>query len=311
LFNQCNIKIIQGPGCPICVTTPREIEECLLLAKQGKTIATFGDMVRVPGEHESLASLREQGYDINIVYGIHDAVKLTHKKKEVVFMAIGFETTAPSTASILVNKPPENFSILNCHRFVPPALESIMEQGDVAIDGIIEPGHVSAIIGVHPYDFLSHRYNVPQVVTGFEPVDLLMGVWMVIQQIKNNEARVENEYSRVVKDEGNIKAVSIMNEVFTPGDIRWRGFPRIPKSSMVLKKEYEKFDARKKYEDILQDISTRKLREPPGCRCGEVLRGIISSKECPLFGTHCTPRTPVGPCMVSREGSCNIEYRYK
>jgi len=311
LFQQCNIKILQGPGCPICVTTPREIEECLFLAREGITIATFGDMVRVPGEQESLKSLREQGYDVNIVYGIHDAVKLAHKKKEVVFMAIGFETTAPSTASILLNNPPSNFSILNCHRYVPPVLQYIMKQGDIQLDGIIEPGHVSAIIGVHPYEFLSHTYGIPQVVTGFEPVDLLMGVWMIIQQIKRNIARVENEYSRVVKYEGNSKALAIMKKVFTPKDIKWRGFPVIPGSFMALREEFRGYDARIRYEDVLQEISTRELKEPPGCRCGDVLRGIISSHECPLFGTQCTPRTPVGPCMVSQEGSCSIEYRYK
>ncbi len=311
LFNQCNIKILQGPGCPICVTTPQEIEECLLLARAGKTIATFGDMIRVPGERESLKSLREQGYDINIVYGIHDAVKLAHKKKEVVFMAIGFETTAPSTASILLNNPPPNFSILNCHRYVPQVLQHIMKQGDIQLDGIIEPGHVSAIIGVHPYEFLSRAYGIPQVVTGFEPVDLLMGVWMIIQQIRKNTARVENEYSRVVKYEGNIKALAIMKKIFTPGDIKWRGFPVIPNSFMALREEFWEYDARIKYEDLLQELSNQELKEPPGCRCGEVLRGIISSHECPLFGKQCTPLTPVGPCMVSREGSCNIEYRYR
>jgi hydrogenase expression/formation protein HypD len=311
LFKKCGIKILQGPGCPICVTTPREIEEGLYLARQGKTIATFGDMLRVPGKSESLKSLREKGCDINIVYGINDAVKLANKKKEVVFMAIGFETTAPSTASTLLEKPPHNFSILNCHRYVPPVLHAVLEIGDISLDGIIQPGHVSAIIGLQPYEFISRDYGIPQVVAGFEPLDLLMGVWMIMQQIKTDDPHVDNEYKRVVKYEGNRKALAIMKEIFTQGDIKWRGFPLIPKSFMALKEKYEKYDARKKYKDVLKELYHQEFKEPKECRCGEVLRGIITSQDCPLFGTKCTPSTPIGPCMVSREGSCNIEYRYR
>lgn len=310
LLTDCGIKIIQGPGCPVCVTTPREIEECLSLAREGITIATFGDMVRVPGEKESLKSLREKGCDIHIVYGISDAVELA-EKKETVFMAIGFETTAPATASVLVEKPPEGFSILNCHRYVPPALQAIVEMGDLRIDGLIEPGHVSTIIGLKPYQFLSEKHGIPQVVTGFEPLDLLMGVWMLAKQIDAGVARIDNEYSRAVQYEGNLKALAVLHEVFGRGDIPWRGFPNIPDSFMALKNEFEEYDARRKYGDILEDIALKDFSEPEGCRCGEVLRGVLSSPECPLFGTACTPANPIGPCMVSIEGSCNIEYRYR
>jgi hydrogenase expression/formation protein HypD len=312
LLKNCGITIGQGPGCPVCVTTPREIEEIILLAKEGKTIATFGDMVNVPGKLLSLQSMKTEGFDVRTVYSVEDAVTMAHeeKNKEIVFMAVGFETTAPSTAATLLKNPPSNFSILSCHRVIPPALKAILDMGEIKIDGFIEPGHVSTIIGLKPYEFISNKYGIPQVVAGFEPIDLLMGSWLLTQQIIHKESKVENEYSRVVKYDGNIKAVKAINEVFELVDIKWRGFPVIPGSGLSLKDKYEKYDARKKYEDVLEDISNMEFNEPPGCRCGDVLRGLISSKNCPLFGNKCRPDSPVGPCMVSIEGSCNIEYRY-
>jgi len=225
-------------------------------------------------------------------------------------MAVGFETTTPMTASVLLKNPPSNFSILGCHRVIPPALKAILDMGELKLDGFIEPGHVSTIIGSKPYEFISTEYKVPQVIAGFEPIDLLMGVWMLAQQVENGEARVENEYARVVKEEGNIKAQRVINEVFEPMDVKWRGFPVIPRSGLKLRNKFEKYDARKRYEDDLEELRNKEFAEPKGCRCGDVLRGIISSKKCPLFGKKCTPNLPVGPCMVSIEGSCNIEYRY-
>lgn len=312
LFRECSIDIGQGPGCPVCVTTPREIEEMLLLARKGKVVTTFGDMIQVPGEKYSLQSMRTEGYDVQMVYGIEDAVNLAEnrKDKDVVFMAVGFETTAPTTASVLIKDLPSNFSILSCHRIIPPALKAILDMGELKIDGFIEPGHVSTIIGLKPYEFISKDYDVPQVIAGFEPLDLLMAVWMLVHQIQRGEAAVENEYARAVKEDGNVKAQMAINEVFELVDVKWRGFPVIPKSGLKLRDKFGDYDARKKYEDKLQDLNGKEFNEPAGCRCGDVLRGLISSQECPLFGNKCTPSTPVGPCMVSIEGSCSIEYRY-
>jgi len=312
LFRECSIDIGQGPGCPVCVTTPREIEEMLLLARKGKVVTTFGDMIQVPGEKYSLQSMRTEGYDVQMVYGIEDAVNLAEnrKDKDVVFMAVGFETTAPTTASVLIKDLPSNFSILSCHRIIPPALKAILDMGELKIDGFIEPGHVSTIIGLKPYEFISKDYDVPQVIAGFEPLDLLMAVWMLVHQIQRGEAAVENEYARAVKEDGNVKAQMAINEVFELVDVKWRGFPVIPMSGLKLRDKFEDYDARKKYEDKLQDLNGKEFNEPAGCRCGDVLRGLISSQECPLFGNKCTPSTPVGPCMVSIEGSCNIEHRY-
>jgi hydrogenase expression/formation protein HypD len=312
LLQKCGIEIGQGPGCPVCVTTPKEIEEILVLAKEGKTIATFGDMTRVPGEHYSLQQMKTDGYDVRTVYGIEDALLLAekHKDKEVVFMAVGFETTAPTTASVLLRDPPLNFSVLCCHRLIPPALQAILDMGEIKIDGFIEPGHVSTIIGVEPYEFISNSYHIPQVITGFEPIDLLMGAWMLVRQIQQGKAEVENEYTRAVKPEGNRKAQQVMKQVFEPVDIKWRGFPMIPQSGLMLRNKYASYDARKKYEAELSELTQKEFPEPVGCLCGDVLRGLISSKECPLFGRQCTPDNPVGPCMVSSEGNCNIQYRY-
>jgi len=307
------VEIGQGPGCPVCVTTPKEIEEVLLLAQKGKTIATFGDMIRVPGVSSSLQQMKTEGCDVRTVYSIEDAVALAekHKGKEVVFMAVGFETTAPTTASVLLRGPPSNFSVLCCHRLIPPALQAILEMGERKIDGFIEPGHVSTIIGTKPYEFISKDYRVPQVIAGFEPLDLLMGVWMLVRQIQQGKTEVENEYARAVKPEGNRKAQQILTQVFEPVDVKWRGFPLIPRSGLRLREQYESYDAGKKYEKDLGMLTEEEFPEPIGCLCGEVLRGLISSTQCPLFGRECTPETPVGPCMVSSEGNCQIQYRYK
>jgi len=312
LFYDCGIKIGQGPGCPVCVTTPKEIEEMLLLAKKGKIVATFGDMIRVPGLKKSLQSMKEEGFDVRTVYGVEDAVDVALKnpKKDVVFMAVGFETTTPMTASVLTDNPPGNFSILCCHRVIPPALKAILDMGELKLDGFIEPGHVSTIIGLKKYEFISKKYNIPQVIAGFEPIDLLMAVWMLVVQVQKGEAKVENEYFRAVNYEGNVKAKNVINEVFEVCDLNWRGFPVIPQSGLKLREKFRIYDARELFEDDLEELKDIKFDGPKGCLCGEVLRGLISSKECPLFGTKCNPENPIGPCMVSSEGSCNIEFRY-
>jgi len=311
LLKNTGVEIRQGPGCPVCVTTPKEIEEAMLLARKGKTITVFGDMMKVPGQKHSLSDTKTMGHDVKIVYSVDDALKIAGKtKKDVVFMAIGFETTAPSTASVILSNPPENFSILNCHRLIPPALKAIIEMGEVKLHGLIEPGHVSTVIGAKPYEFLSKDYGVPQVIAGFEPLDLMMGVYMLACQIKNKKAEVEIEYKRSVKYDGNKKAVKMMKDVFESYDIAWRGFPIIKNSGLKLKNTFQSYDARKKFEDELKELNNIEFKEPKGCRCGEMLRGLTNPDDCPLFGKSCTPTTPVGPCMVSREGNCNIVFRY-
>lgn len=311
-FRRVGVEIRQGPGCPVCVTPPGEIEEVLALAREGKTIAAFGDLMKVPGERGCLNDAKAEGADVRIVFGVDDAVMLARRsKKEVVFAGIGFETTAPTTASALLSDPPENFSVLSFHRTVPPALEAIAGMGEIKLDGMIQPGHVSTIIGTKPYEFLSKKYHIPQVVAGFEPIDLMMGVFMLARQVRDGRAEVENEYSRVVHPEGNPAALEAMNDAFAPSDVIWRGFPVIRRSGLAIKKRLEEHDARRRYEDLLRPVHEKKFEEVKGCRCGEMLRGIATSQECPLFGKRCTPNTPVGPCMVSREGSCYISYRYK
>jgi hydrogenase expression/formation protein HypD len=310
-FKRVGIDIRQGPGCPVCVTPPGEIEETLALARAGVTVAVFGDVMKVPGEKGSLNDAKAEGADVRVVFGVDDAVALSRKlQKEVVFMGIGFETTAPTTASALLSDPPSNFSVLSCHRTVPPALDAIAKMGEIRLDGMIQPGHVSTIIGTRPYEFLSKEYKMPQVVAGFEPLDLLMGVYMLARQVKEGRAEVENEYTRVVRLEGNKAAQAAMKEAFEPSDVVWRGFPVIKQSGLRLRKRLSGHDARAKYDDLLRPVHKRKFSEVKGCRCGEMLRGIATSEDCPLFAKTCTPSSPVGPCMVSREGSCYISYRY-
>jgi len=310
-FRRVGIDIRQGPGCPVCVTPPGEIEEILALAKAGMTIAVFGDVMKVPGEKGCLNDAKADGADVKVVFGIDDAIDLARRSmKEVVFMAIGFETTAPTTASALLSEPPPNFSVLSCHRTVPPALEAIANMGEIRLHGMIEPGHVSTIIGTRPYEFLSRKYHMPQVVAGFEPLDLMMGVYMLAKQVQEGRAEVENEYTRVVHPDGNPTAIKAMKEAFEAADVPWRGFPVIKSSGLLVKKRLERFDARKKFEDLLIPVHEHEFHEAKGCRCGEMLRGIVTSEECPLFAKKCTPGTPIGPCMVSREGSCYISYRY-
>lgn len=310
LLETCGVKVRQGPGCPVCVTTEREFEEAAVLAKQGKTVMTFGDVSKVPVKNHSLLDLKARGCDVRVVYGIGDAIKLAKQiKRQVVFMAVGFETTAPTTAATILEGVPENFSILCCHRYIPPALQGLLNMGEFRLDGIIEPGHVSTIIGLKPYEYLSKKYRIPQVVAGFEPLDVLMAVYMLGRQIKKGEAKVENEYTRVVRYEGNVRALNLMNQVFEASDVVWRGFPLLLNSGMQIKRKYEDFDSRKIWEETLKDVEVS--AEYSGCRCGEVLRGLIASQECPLFGKQCQPSHPIGPCMVSIEGSCNIEFKYK
>lgn len=301
------VEVVAGPGCPVCCVPAREIDECIELARQGVTITTFGDMLRVPGSRGSLADARADGADVRIVYGVGNAVEIARKlDREVVFMAAGFETTAPTTASEILSGPPENFSVLSCHRLIPPALRFLIESGEVNLNALIEPGHVSTIIGMKPYEPFSRDYNIPQVIAGFNPLDILMAVYMILRQIDRGEAKVENEYKRAVKPEGNLKAQKVMDEVFKVTEREWRGFPVIPESVYEIRDEFSEFNAREKFDIEVEDT----VDTPAGCICGAVLRGVARPEECKLFKNECTPTSPIGACMVSREGTCNIAYRY-
>ncbi len=313
LLKDVGVRIRQGPGCPVCVTTGGEIERAIHLAENGRTIASFGDMLKVSGKDMSLSELRAAGADVRVVYSSADAVKLARENpgKDIVFLGIGFETTAPTTSAVVMDdNRPENLSVLSFHRTVPPALDFLARSGEVRLDGLIEPGHVSMIIGEHPYRFLSEEMGIPQAIAGFEPIDLLMACYEIAKQKAEGKAELANLYSRVVKENGNEMALKAMGESFEKGDVKWRGFPVIPGSGLSISGRFGDADAERRFEDELQEVMDMDIPEPPGCRCGEVLRGLIDPHECPLFGKACSPNTPVGPCMVSREGSCNILYRW-
>jgi len=310
LLIDVGIEIRQGPGCPVCVTTGSEIAAGITLARKGKIVCVFGDMMKVPTTVGTLNDAKADGADVRIVYSIEDAVRTaSSSEKDVIFMAVGFETTAPTTAVPLNKGVPENFSVYSCHRIVPPALEAIFSMGEVKVDGFIQPGHVSVITGLSIFEPFSVKYGMPQAVAGFEPLDLLMASYMLAKQIKEGRSEVENEYSRLVKKEGNRKAQELLACTFEETDKAWRGFPVIAKSALSLKKRFEMHDASKVHEDILVNAPYAD-DEPKGCKCGEVLRGVIRSEECPMFGKACDPNKPMGPCMVSHEGSCNIAFRF-
>ena len=302
-----NVELVSGPGCPVCVTTQREVDEAISLAGEGITITTFGDMLNVPGSNGSLADAKADGSDVRVVYSVTDSADAARKnpKMDFVHVAIGFETTAPTTA-IEISNAPDNFSILSCHRLIPPAMDFLLKSGDVNIDGFINPGHVSAIIGVKPYEPISRRYGIPQVISGFEPLDVLLSVSLLLDMIRRKEKKVMNEYSRVVHYEGNTRALKAIRNVFEPCDLEWRGFPEIPDSGLRLRKEFSGYDARQKF-----DIKTKKTKEQDNCMCGEVLKGKIPPEKCRLFARACSPGHPIGPCRVSKEGACGIAYRYR
>jgi len=299
-----NVEVIAGPGCPVCVTPASEIDEAIHLALKGMVVTCFGDVLRVPGSKMSLLDAKAEGADVRVVYGVGDAVKMAEKEpnKEFVFFAIGFETTAPSTAVEVVKKPPENLSFLVSHRIIPPAMKLLVEMKDLSLNGFIAPGHVSTIIGIKPYEIFPKLYGMPTVVAGFEPLDILFGVYMILKQLSDGEPRLENEYVRAVHPEGNIKALELMKEVFEVVDDNWRGLGTIPSSTFKLREEYENLDACLRYGVKVEngvDIQ-------PGCKCHLVIIGKIKPTECPLFLKACTPQKPVGPCMVSTEGTCQI-----
>jgi hydrogenase expression/formation protein HypD len=299
-----NVEVIAGPGCPVCVLPAAEIDEAVELALKGVTVVTFGDVLRVPGSSLSLMEARAQGGDVRVVYGVGDAAKMAEEEsaQEFVFFAIGFETTAPLTANEVLRGPPENLSFLVSHRLIPPAMELLLGIGDLHIDGFIAPGHVSTIIGLKPYEVFSSAYRMPVVVAGFEPLDVLLAIKMLLHQLRDDEARLENEYGRAVKPDGNVKALEGLHRVFDVVDGRWRGLGRLPSSALALKPQFEEWDAREKH-----SVRVKQGRDIlPGCQCHLVMIGKIKPSECSLFLGACRPEAPKGPCMVSAEGTCRI-----
>ena len=308
------VRLISGPGCPVCVTSQGTIDVLIDLAgRPGVTVATFGDMVRVPGTASSLERAGAEGGSVAVCYSVLEALDLARNRpgEAVVFAAVGFETTAPGTAVAVEQARAEglaNFHILSGHKWILPAMDALLAGGEVRIDGFLCPGHVSVVIGSRAYEPLAERHGRPCVVAGFTAEQVLAGVAAILRQMAGGEARVENVYPEAVREEGNPEALAHVDRVFASADAAWRGLGTIPESGMVLCDEYAGADA----------VRALDLPWPPpepeadarGCRCGDVIRGAIQPHECPQFGARCTPAHPLGPCMVSREGSCQAEYRY-
>lgn len=305
------IKLLSGPGCPVCVTDQREIDVFIELSKiDDVIITTFGDLMRVPGTSASLQKERADGRNIRIVYSAMDAVETAAKNsdKKVVFLGVGFETTAPTIAAAIISAKKmqlENFFVYSAHKLVPPALEALMSMEAVKIDGFILPGHVSVIIGLNGYQSFFDAYQIPCVISGFEPVDILQAIAMLAEQIKTGNPKLENAYVRAVTPAGNRRAQAIMMDVFEPVDAVWRGIGTIPQSGLGIRENYTAHNAEAKF-----DVKPHDPVEPKGCACGQILIGTKTPPECSLYNNVCTPMDPVGPCMVSSEGTCAAYYRY-
>jgi hydrogenase expression/formation protein HypD len=317
-----NLRLIAGPGCPVCVSTQEYIDKAIHYAKSKNVIIlTFGDMLRVPGTRLTLEKERAKGANVSVVYSALDALAIARKnpQKQVIFLAVGFETTAPTIALSIIRAKKENLKNLFFFpslKLIPPGMDYLVKDKRLDLNGFLCPGHVSSIIGIKPYEFIPKRYKIACCVTGFEPLDILEGIHLIIQQIIKNKPMVANQYVRVVTRSGNIKAQKIISEVFKVADASWRGLGRIPGSGLRLKDKFSKFDAEKNFPFSHKLQATRlsgrqasyKLQK---CRCGDVLKGLIEPNECILFKKACSPDNPFGPCMVSSEGACNAYYKYK
>ena len=305
------LRLASGPGCPVCVTCNRDIDTVIALARiPNVTITTFGDMTRVPGSTSSLLAEQAAGRSVGIVYSPLDALAFAkaHPEREVVFVGVGFETTTPLVAMAIKRAKAmglSNFTVFAAHKNMPGALELLVGDPTLELDALILPGHVSTIIGAEPYRFLAEKYGIPGVITGFEPVDVLQGIAMLVRQLHEGRAEIEIAYARGVMPEGNPVALAAIDEVFETCTATWRGLGDIPGSGYRIRDEFANFDAVRRFEPDVEPT-----RDPKGCRCGDVLRARIAPNECPLFRTVCTPENPVGPCMVSSEGSCAAYYRY-
>jgi hydrogenase expression/formation protein HypD len=307
------IDLIHGPGCPVCVTPRDKVDKAILLARQPDVVlATYGDMLRVPGSASSLMLEKSRGADVRMVYSPLDALRLAEQRpeKQVIFFAIGFETTAPSAAMAVLKAKAQglsNFAILSNHVLLPPMLKAILDSREVKLDAFIGPGHVSTIIGTRPYEFVTRRYDKPLVVSGFEPLDVLQSIVMLLRQLREGRAEVEIQYTRVVKPEGNLVALRALGEVFEPCHARWRGMGTVPTSGLRVRDRYADWDAEALYPEL--DVPNE-VDDPKACECGDIVRGAKKPWDCRIIGTVCTPQTPVGACMVSPEGACAAYYKY-
>jgi hydrogenase expression/formation protein HypD len=305
-----NLKLVSGPGCPVCVTSRADIDRILALCDVPSAIvATYGDMIKVPGSHMNLGERRARGADVRVVYSSYDAIELArkHPKRKVFFIGIGFETTAPSTAAAVLKAAEiglDNFHVLCLHKLTPPVIGALLKDG-TEVDGFICPGHVCAIIGARPLEPVAREWGKPCVVAGFEPGDVLQAVLMLVRQLEAGESRVDIEYARGVSYDGNANALATMDRVFDAASSEWRGIGMVDHTGLVFRSDFGCFDAAP-----FIDRNIAPVPDPPGCRCGDVLRGRISPPDCPLFRKACTPERPVGPCMVSSEGSCATYYQY-
>lgn len=304
------LRLVAGPGCPVCICPASDISLACRMAKEpGITLCTFGDVVRVPSGNETLFDAKALGADVRVVYSVSDALDLARSdpKRLVVFFAVGFETTACTTAAALLSTPPKNFLVLCSHRLIPPALEALLALYPDTLDGFLLPGHVSTVIGSRPYEPLALKYNKPMVVAGFEPEDIFVALRSLLELVLRAEGRVENAYARAVRPDGNTMAKQAMAEVFEPCDAAWRGIGVIKMSGFRLKPAFKDHDACARLGlTVGADISDFE----PGCLCGEVLVGQAEPEECPFFGSACTPLTPIGPCMVGAEGTCHVRATY-
>jgi hydrogenase expression/formation protein HypD len=307
------VQLISGPGCPVCVTDQADLDAFLALGDEpGVVLASFGDMLRVPGSQTSLERRRAQGVEVRVVYAPLDAVELARRQpeKHVVFFGVGFETTMPAIALAIRQAADyrlDNFSVLCVHKTMPAALRALLAGGELRVSGLLCPGHVTAIIGAAAYDFIPREFGLPCAVTGFEPLDMLLGIEAILRQRREGQARVDNVYTRAVQVQANPRAQALLAEVFDPCDAVWRGLGVIPGSGVKIREAYARFDARLRFPGIWEHLPPP---APSACRCGEVLRGVLRPQECPLFRQACSPAQPVGPCMVSSEGACAAAYRY-
>ena len=307
-----SVELVHGPGCPVCVIPMGRIDDAIAVAQvPGVIFTAFGDMMRVPGSHGSLLGAKAQGADVRIVYSPLDALQVAGNNPErpVVFLAVGFETTSPSTAATLLKARRDgvaNFSVFSNHVTIVPPMRAILDSPDLSLDGFIGPGHVSTVIGQRPYRFVPDEYGKPIVTAGFEPLDILQAIAMLLTQISEGRCCVENQYTRCVSEAGNPRALAILHEVFeVRPQFEWRGLGFIPESALKLRPEFAKWDA-----ELLFDVPGVRVADPKACQCGEVLKGALKPWECKEFGTACTPETPIGTCMVSSEGACAAYYNF-
>ena len=306
------IELVHGPGCPVCVLPMGRVDDCVAIAERSEVIfATFGDAMRVPGSRKSLLQAKADGADVRMVYSPMDALALArgNPAREIVFFGIGFETTMPSTALTVLQAEREgisNFSVFCNHITIIPTIKAILDSPDLHLDGFLGPGHVSMVIGTAPYEFIAHFYNRPMVVAGFEPLDILQSIWMVLKQIKEGRCEIENQYARIVSQAGNSPALEAVARVYELREFfEWRGLGSIDHSGVKMRASYARFDAERKFA-----VPNIRIADPKSCQCGEVLKGVIKPWQCKVFGRVCNPETPLGALMVSSEGACSAYYQY-